>query len=421
MTKLMFGSVMVVWLGAGQVFAQTDAASCSAREVALNCSGGACELVVEIVGKPGCRLRMDEAWLEAQGQPRITEDTSLRIRIVGANLLRYGLKFETREKVVESYVDLEKLWREVLQFVPSARVAAARGTNTFIAAIDQWRRKLTTEENLLAEFVERFKRETVTCGDREEIAQKAESVPATLEDLEALRQAAADLLASTEDLGSFAVYDATVALHEATVNRIRAFHSRAHATAYGVVEPITFSGSGRIVTSTITMTELSSGRDAGVTEVVEFFVHSTLPVMFHAGYAYSALDAFEFEPVAALAGEDLFAQINEAKNTSGFAAFLSYRLGGGEKKRWGSDWFATIGTDFNEPGKRLFLGASGRLKKVLISGGIATASVREADADDRVTTVVDAVGGALGTRELFTRIHTTRQWRPFFSVSFAPF
>jgi hypothetical protein len=420
MKKVMFGSVLVVWLGAGQVFAQTGSASCNAREVSLNCSSGACELVVEIVGKPGCRLRMDEAWLEAQDQPRITEDTSLRIRIVGANLLRYGLKFEIKEKVIESYVDLEKLWGEVLRFVPDARVSRAAG-DPFIAAIAAWREALAQEESEIAAVVSAHRGLTLTCGEREMIGREADAVPARLKKLETLRQAASDLIRDSADLDVFAVYDATLAMHEASAARMKAFENKARASADGFVRRITFGEAGRIVTVAITMVDLASGTESGVTEAVEFFVHSTLPVTFHAGYAYSALDAFEFETVAALAGEDLFAQINEGKNTSGFVAFLSYRLGGAEKKRWGSDWFATIGTDFNEPGKRLFLGASGRLKKVLISGGIATASIREADAEDRVTVLVDAVGGVLGTRELFTRIHTTRQWRPFFSLSFAPF
>jgi hypothetical protein len=205
------------------------------------------------------------------------------------------------------------------------------------------------------------------------------------------------------------------------VNRLKTFETRGKAAADGFVRRVTFGDAGRIVTVTITMSDLAAGVDAGVAEVVEFFVHSTLPVTFHAGYSYSSLDAFEFEPVAAAAGEDLFAQINEGKTTSGFTAFLSYRLGRVESSPVKYEVLLTLGTDFKEPGKRLFVGATTRVKKVLLSGGVATAAVREANEEDRVTDIVNGVGDFLGTRELFTRIHTTRQWRPFVAVSFAPF
>lgn len=63
-------------------------AACDGRDVVFTCINGACELQVEVVGKPGCRLRIDDDWLKAQRQPRITEATSLTVRVTGANLLR---------------------------------------------------------------------------------------------------------------------------------------------------------------------------------------------------------------------------------------------------------------------------------------------------------------------------------------------
>lgn len=421
MMKKVLGVLMLLMLFKGNAFAQTaESAACNTREATLHCTGTACELVVEIVGKPGCRLRIDDAWLAVQKESRITEDTSLRVRVVGANLLRYGLKFETKEKVVEAYGNLEKLWREVLRFVPDESMTRAAG-DPFIVAVARWRAALVKHESELASFTRAYKEATLTCTDRETIGNKGDTVPGRLQELESLRQAAASLIEGSTDLAVFGVYDSTLALHEASVARIKAFETRARASAEGFVRPISFGDAGRIVTVTVTMTDLASGTDAGITETLEFFVHSTLPVTFHAGYTYSALDAFEFEPVTALAGQDLFAQINKGENTSGFVGFLSYRLGRAESRHLGTDWSATIGTDFKDPGKRLFLGLTGRVKKVLLSGGVATASVREADDSDKVSDIVNAAGSILGTRELFTRIRTTRQWRPFVAVSFAPF
>lgn len=422
MSRVLVWSLLLLRVFSADAFAQTSEAGCNTREATLRCTGSACELVLELVGTPGCRLRIDDEWLRAQNEPRISENTSLTVRIIGANLLRYALQFETKEKVVDSYVDLAKLWREVLRFLPDAETGASDArTDGFIKAIHTWRKGLVRHEAELSAVVAGYKQVTLTCGDREAIAKHAATVPDRLAKLETLRQIAENAIPETNDLAVFAVYDATLALHEATVSRIKAFERKARASAEGFVHRITFGGAGRIVTLTITMADLASGADAGVTESVEFFVHSTMPVAFHAGYAYSSLDNFEFEPIASLAGQDLFARINEAKSTSSFVAFLSYRLGTPEARHSVAEWFATIGTDFNEPGKRIFLGATGRVKKVLLSFGIATAAVREANAGDQVPDIVDAAVDIVGTRELFTRIRTTRQWRPFVAVSFAPF
>jgi hypothetical protein len=413
-------TAVIVWstLVAATASAQTPAsAACSGREVRFDCSNGACELVVEIVGKPGCRLRIDDDWLKTQNRQRITEETALRLRIVGANLLKYGLKFETKEKVVDSYVDLEKLWRQALSVAPFLR-AGVPAPETFVEAIKAWRAELEMHDTAVSKFAAGFRDLVLRCAEREAIRAESEKVRERLADLEVARETAAKLIERSED---FAVYDKTLERHEATVARLRSFAVRGSSAADGVVERVTFGPAGRIVTVTITMTDLATGKDAGVTEVVEFFVHSTLPVTFHAGYSYSSLDSFEFERVAAAAGEDLFAQINEGKNTSGFTAFLSYRLGRAHAAPGRRELMVTLGTDFAEPGKRIFVGATTRVKKVLLTGGIATAAVREAGDNDKITDIIANVGEVLGTRELFTRIQTTRQWRPFVAITFAPF
>ena len=411
-------AVVLSLLSSAHAYAQgTVPAACNGRQVTFDCRNGACELVIEIVGKPGCRLRIDDAWLKTLQKPRITEGTSLAIKVVGANLLRYALKFETKEKVVESYVDLEKLWKQVLTLVPDT-LGRTGVAGDFATAIKEWRKELLERDSQLTAFVARFKGLTLACGERDAIRAETANTKGWLEKLEELRKKAADAAADSDD---FPVYDSTLAAHDAIVNRIKTFETRGAVAADGFPKRITFGDAGRIVTVSITMTDLAGGTDAGVAEVVEFFVHSSLPVTFHAGYSYTSLDSFEFEPVASLAGEDLFAQINEGKNTSGFTAFLSYRLGRADRAPGGQELFLTLGTDFKDPGKTLFIGGTTRVKRILLSGGIATAALREAKEGDRVTDIIGGIAGALGTRELFTRIQTTRQWRPFFAVTFAPF
>ena len=111
-----------------------DAISCANRPVTLTCAGNACQLVLPIIGAPGCKLRIDDPWLRKVGQGRITEETSLRILVKDVNFLKYGLKFEQKEKVVESYVTLEKLWQQALSLMPEAR-AASRSLPSFPDAV----------------------------------------------------------------------------------------------------------------------------------------------------------------------------------------------------------------------------------------------------------------------------------------------
>ena len=59
------------------------------------------------------------------------------------------------------------------------------------------------------------------------------------------------------------------------------------------------------------------------------------------------------------------------------------------------------------------------MKRVFVSGGVATASVKEGA--DQLTDAILAAGELLGTRELFGHVVTTRQWKPYVSISFAPF
>ena len=214
-----------------------------------------------------------------------------------------------------------------LSFLPEAR-AASRSLATFPEAVKKWREEIEAADSDLTRFVSQYTTVTLTAPQQTEIWQKAEDIGSPggeIASLESLRANAWKVLNAS---GDFAVFDATAALHDATVGRLRAFQGRARLVKDGFPRRITFGDAGRIVTVTINLTDLIAGAEAGLTETVEFFVHSTLPVTFHAGYSYSGLDDFEFEPVAATIGEDLFAQIRSNENTSGFTAFLSYRLGG---------------------------------------------------------------------------------------------
>jgi hypothetical protein len=78
---------------------------------------------------------------------------------------------------------------------------------------------------------------------------------------------------------------------------------------------------------------------------------------------------------------------------------------------------ATIATDFSEPGNRMYLGVSVRfLRKVLVTGGAASASVTEGR-----NPVTEQLAELTDTRQLYGSLATRRQWKPFLGISFTVF
>src|SRR6185503_15358005 len=108
------------------------------------------------------------------------------------------------------------------------------------------------------------------------------------------------------------------------------------------------------------------------------FVHSKFPVTFHAGYLYSSLKEVTFDQVRTIAGADLFQQVQNPQSVNTYAAFLSYQLLKGNMGQYSTGVLATLGTDFKEPGSRLYVGGSLKLlSRVYIGAGVSSATVSE--------------------------------------------
>ncbi len=146
-------------------------------------------------------------------------------------------------------------------------------------------------------------------------------------------------------------------------------------------------------------------------------MHSKFPVTFHAGYLYSSLKDVKFEEVRTVAGADLFQQVQNPASVNTYAAFLSYQLWSGNMGRHGTGILATLGTDFKDPGDRLYAGASIQVPQPLLRGRRR----RLGRGREGVNPVVEQIGAGLGTRELFTAVTTRRDWKPYFHVSFGVF
>jgi hypothetical protein len=82
--------------------------------------------------------------------------------------------------------------------------------------------------------------------------------------------------------------------------------------------------------------------------------------------------------------------------------------------RQGTGILATLGTDFKNPGDRLYAGGSVRfVGRFDVGLGVVSATVSEG-----VNPVVEQMGAGLGSRELFSAVTRRRDWKPYFHVSF---
>jgi hypothetical protein len=391
----------------------------------LKCSNGACRLEVAFPATPDtCTVRIDDAFISKQpDSTRITEKTTFRIQPARVNLLRYAVAFETKETVIDSYVFLEKLWKQVLglgQF-PTPETAAAAGVSPeqrFVNAINAWRAGLDKERAGVDGFVANSGSLTLTDPQVVAIGTEVGTLKGRRDDLNTLRDAAKAALARVEH---FAIYDATLVTHQAVFDKLDGFEALGSLIVNGFDRKISFGAAGRVVAVTITATDRSSGQAQKQSIGVEFFVHSTLPVTFHAGYTIRGLKEQKFETVASslasAGGADLFAKVQDADANSTFTAFMSYRLCDASRARRCAH--LTIGTDFKDVGERLYGGVSWPFGRAFITVGAVSGETKEGTGV--VSDVLNAAGRATDARELFSAINTKRKWGGFIGISFAPF
>jgi hypothetical protein len=392
---------------------------------AFTCTNGLCRLDVSFPASEKCSVRIDDAFIRANtGSSRITEKTTLRIRVVNVNLLQYAVAFETKETVIDSYVYLEKLWQQILGLgniagaLPSATEAERDRDTTFVNAINDWRTALDTAAKDVAKTTTDFPNLILTAADKAKIATEAARLKTWVDKLVALQDNAKRTIARVEH---FALYDETLKTHQAVLDKLDAFEALSKQIEIGFEKRITFGDAGRVVAVTITATQKSTGKEQTQIIGVEFLVHSTLPVTFHAGYTVRALKELSFESVGTAiqtaGGADLFAKVQDSEANGTFTAFMSYRLC--DISRANRCPHLTIGTDFKNVGDRLYGGVSWPLGRAFITAGVVSGETKEGEGP--VNDVLTAAGQVLDSRELFTAISTKRKWGGFFGLSFAPF
>jgi hypothetical protein len=391
----------------------------------FTCSNGLCRLDVSFPASEKCSVRIDDAFVRAHaGSSRITEKTTFRIRVVNVNLLQYAVAFETKETVIESYVFLEKLWKQIIGLggrvgtIASATEAERVQNDTFVKAVDDWRTLLEHAAKDVGTTTDNFPDLILTETKKDEIAKEAKRLKTWVDKAVGLQENAKRAISRVEH---FALYDETLKTHQAVLDKLDAFEALSKQIAIGFEKRITFGDAGRVVAVTITATQKSTSKEQTQIIGVEFLVHSTLPVTFHAGYTVRALKELSFESVGSAiqtaGGADLFAKVQDSEANGTFTAFMSYRLC--DISRANRCPHLTIGTDFKNVGDRLYGGVSWPLGRAFITAGVVSGETKEGEGP--VNDVLTAAGQVLDSRELFTAITTKRKWGGFFGLSFAPF
>ena len=244
-----------------------------------------------------------------------------------------------------------------------------------------------------------------TVANYRDVQKRVESLKARLNDI-----ATRTPPVTVEDVDKFKRVHAT---HLDLLGRIDAFGVAVNLVENGEIKNIGKKKGGTIVAVTITPKSQTQATASPVARI-EYFTHSRLPVTFHVGYAYSKLTDVKFETVRSLTQADLFAVVKENSSTNAMVAFLSL---GQTIKNGKIGFFGTIGTDFNTPGERVYVGGSlNVLKRLFITGGWVSGTQQEPQ-----NAVTETIGNAVDARELFAVIDPQRRWRGFGSVSFRVF
>lgn len=352
---------------------------------------------------------------------RIDERDNVSIRLRHFNFVNFAAEYTVEKTVIEAYVTLNNLWSQALGLgrplqAASVAVGPCPAGATFEQCVVDW---------MWASILASRRLNEATARHRSRVTLDQATIDgAVVPDSDAVQKLRAQLIQVQSDtltrkpgsVQEIEWYNQVQASHDKLIGQIDAYLRLAELTVSGQTRNIDRQKAGTLVTVKVAgMNAL--GNPAGKPVEIQYFVHSKYPVTFHAGYLYSSLKEVEFDAVRTTAGADLFQQVRDPASVNSYAAFLSYQLWSGNVGRHGTGILATLGTDFKDPGERLYAGGSVRfLSRFYVGGGFVSATVSEG-----VNPVVEQVGTALGARELFDAVTTRRDWKPYFHVSFGVF
>lgn len=351
----------------------------------------------------------------------ITAGTSLRITIKDFNFLKYEIRFEKQEELIEAYAQLDKLWGQILGLGGLVGMAAGSADETkekdaFLEALIAWDKGIGRLYSTIRSELNRYPKSYLSSTQVGAIASASIGVQLQIANLGELEKKVLDSAVidapKTPTDAKFRLIQELREKQTAVVEQADTFVQRAGRVADGGKKIIEGTKVGNVVTATFTAVERNNSSEDR-TFAVKYFVRSRLPVVFHGGYGQTSLDDFEFEKVRTADGLEAYDLVKDDTTKEDFMVFLSipfYRFDEREKFAL----LATLGTGLSKPGENLFAGISAKLySRFLISYGVMSSEVAEG-----VHPFVDEVGSALDSRELFATIDKRRDWGSSWAISF---
>jgi hypothetical protein len=376
---------------------------------------------------------------------RITPKTTVTLRLTHFNFLRYEPAFSTEAKTIQGYAELEKLWTQVLGFNPLAagftEAKVRPGRSAFIDSLAAWRIALTAAEEQLGKHLADVPDSVgLTNADIERIEDARATEALAPKALETRRLAVHQLLLNpttwvvadstsspapspgsaiaanpnAEAWYAQQLYDAELQKHDALVARINVFLKRAAESVNGRIRQFDTQKAGTIVTTSITVTPLVN--TAKATEIaakqqvrsMSYYVQSPMPLVFHAGPAYTNIADVNIEKVDRPAVGDVFQEVTKPKSDADLIAFMTYMLRGIGYDTPG--FGLTIGTGLKDIGKRLYFGGTAKFnERLFLTGGAFSQTVKEGDA------------ALVANGSLFASVKNVAKWGYYVSISVAPF
>lgn len=413
---------LIVLLFVASSVSDARAQEACSKTFATSSSGNVITITIDWNQLNSCVTKEKSQGLGNRISTRINEGNAVDIRVVNFNFINYTLAYKVEETVVESYVTLEKLWSQLLGIpflggpggVAEALQAPCKG---FQECAARWAFAIATTNITLGRFISESADKsyiddggTAVASHAKVLANSRVVIAAALNEIMS-NPANQPIMAEQVNL-----FENIYAKQEKIFEKLDAYAASADLVANGKVQHLGKKKAGTIVTVSLTPKNQSQA-DGKPTVTTEYFVHSKLPVVFHAGYTYARFNEVKFETVRALADTDLFSEVkSNSKGIGAMAAFLSLGRSFGSDEKVGL--FFTLGTNFSEPGDRLYVGGSLQLfKRLFVTAGVASIKT-----ETGVNPIVTQIGDRLQTRELFAAIATHRDWdKGFYALSFKVF
>jgi len=324
-----------------------------------------------------------------------------------------GLRKGVEEQILKQYALLTanevKAYNDAHKALPSLDTAAAKAADALKKAEEARSAAKTEDEKKKADAARKEAATADSAARARLLAAKA-----TVERIGSARTLTASPIA--EAYYARQLYDAQLVDHKAVQAQLAEFIRRADECTAGRSKPIETHKAGTIVTVTATVKALGESDEekknaaAAKPIVMSYYVESEMPLVFHAGVAYTNLKSFDYQAVQKGLTGDVFAQIRKPSESLDLSLYMTY-LFTPIMDDWKGGLGLTIGTGLKDAGKKLMLGMTFKFSdRLLLTGGKFS------------QTVTDSAGALVGTSpKLFESIQRVQKWGWFVSFSAAPF